>query len=67
MKQLFGFTRVHIKRGSSVNVQFTLHAHQWLGVWNRSMQWDLESGKRDFVVGPNSKDEWAQISVYILP
>ena len=62
-KQLFGFRRVFVKCGGHVLINFSVDIHQWLGVWDRGMEWTIEPGERTFVVGPNSLDEWASVSI----
>lgn len=64
-KQLVGLTRIHIPQGSSKEVLMVLPVHKWLSVWNRTMDWDLETGSREFVIGPDSQREWGNVTVHI--
>ena len=55
VKELKGFRRVTLAPGESTTVQFTLDA-QAFALWNEHMQWVVEPGTFEVMVGPSSVD-----------
>ncbi len=51
--ELRGFKRIHLKPGQTETVQFHLGPRE-LGFYNLEMQWVVEPGVFDIMVGPNS-------------
>lgn len=52
---LRGFERVHLEAGASVDVTFAIGSEQ-LSILNEQMQWVMEPGVVDLLVGPNSTE-----------
>ena len=55
VRQLKDFRRVHIPAGETVRVSFTLPAER-LGFYDGEMNYIVEPGWFDVMVGPNSRD-----------
>jgi beta-glucosidase len=55
VKELRGFSRVHLAPGESKRVEFKLGPAD-LGLWNRDMKHVVEPGKFDIMVGASSAD-----------
>ncbi|MGB4476463.1 MAG: fibronectin type III-like domain-contianing protein [Bacillota bacterium] len=55
MKELKGFTRVHLARGEKKTITMTLSRRE-LGVWDRDMQFVVEPGDSEIMVGASSDD-----------
>ncbi|MCL6624957.1 glycoside hydrolase family 3 N-terminal domain-containing protein [Alicyclobacillus shizuokensis] len=55
VKELKGFARIHLTAGESARVTFTLSAHQ-LGFYNRAMEFVVEPGEIEVMVGTSSED-----------
>lgn len=53
VKELKGFTRIHLKPGETKTVSMTLGPRE-LGFYNRHMEWVVESGQFKVWVGPSS-------------
>jgi beta-xylosidase len=53
--ELKGFARVHLKPGETRTVQFHLSPAE-LGFYNLQMDWVVEPGEFDIMVGPNSTE-----------
>jgi beta-glucosidase len=53
--ELRGFARVHLAAGESARVTFTLSAHQ-LGFYNRAMEFVVEPGEIEVMIGASSED-----------
>ena len=53
--KLEGFTRVEIKKGNKTHIQFLVSPQQ-LAFLNKDMQWVIEPGNYDFMVGASSTD-----------
>lgn len=64
LKQLIGFTKVHLEPGEAVRVTFTVHADRFsfIGV---DMQRIVEGGRIELSVGPSSEDRLAVTPVDI--
>ena len=54
-KQLSGFTRVHLKPGETKQLMFHLDTAQ-LGYYNEEMEFVVEPGQLDIMVGTSSED-----------
>lgn len=59
VKELKGFKRIHLKSGESKNVEFTITPNM-LKYYNNELQYILEPGKYDVMVGANSEDLQSQ-------
>ena len=55
VKELKGFQKVFIPKGQTKRVDFVLHAHD-LGFWDNTMQYVVEPGTFEIMVGKNSED-----------
>ncbi|WP_067935624.1 glycoside hydrolase family 3 N-terminal domain-containing protein [Alicyclobacillus kakegawensis] len=55
VKELKGFARIHLAAGESARVTFTLSAHQF-GFYNRAMEFVVEPGEIEVMVGASSED-----------
>ena len=55
VKELKGFQKVFIPKGQTKRVDFVLHAHD-LGFWDNTMQYVVEPGTFEIMVGSNSED-----------
>ena len=55
VKELKGFKKVFIPKGETVRVDFTLNARD-LGFWNNEMQYVVEPGIFEIMVGSSSED-----------
>ena len=55
VKELKGFQKVFIPKGQTKRIDFTLNVCD-LGFWNNSMQYIVEPGSFEIMVGPNSED-----------
>ena len=55
VKELKGFQKVFIPKGQTKRIDFTLNVRD-LGFWNNSMQYIIEPGSFEIMVGPNSED-----------
>lgn len=55
VKELKGFKKVFIPKGETVHVDFTLNARD-LGFWNNEMQYVVEPGIFEIMVGSSSED-----------
>ena len=55
VKELKGFQKVFIPKGQTKRIDFTLNVRD-LGFWNNSMQYIVEPGSFEIMVGPNSED-----------
>ncbi len=55
VKELKGFTRVHLAAGETRTVSFHVSGEQ-LAFWTRSMRYAVEPGAFDLLVGPSSAD-----------
>ena len=55
VKELKGFQKVFIPKGQTKRIDFTLNVCD-LGFWNNSMQYIIEPGSFEIMVGPNSED-----------
>ena len=55
VKELKGFQKVFILKGQTKRIDFTLNVCD-LGFWNNSMQYIVEPGSFEIMVGPNSED-----------
>ena len=55
VKQLVGFKRVSLQPGNSATIIFTVKMNQ-LGFYNREMQFVVEPGKMDVMIGSSSAD-----------
>jgi beta-glucosidase len=55
VKELKGFSKIALQPGESKTVSFALGPDE-LGLWNRQMQWTVESGEFQVWVGPNSAE-----------
>lgn len=55
VKELKGFQKVFIPKGQTKRVDFVLHAHD-LGFWDNTMQYVIELGTFEIMVGKNSED-----------
>ena len=55
VKELKGFQKVFIPKGQTKRIDFTLNVHD-LGFWNNSMQYIVEPGSFEIMVGTNSKE-----------
>ncbi len=55
VKELKGFQKVFIPKGQTKRVDFVLHAHD-LGFWDNTMQYVVEPGAFEIMVGKNSED-----------
>ncbi len=55
VKELKAFERIHLKAGERREIQFVIRRDQ-LGFYNQSLQWTIESGDFDIMIGPNSRD-----------
>lgn len=55
VKELKGFQKVFIPKGQTKRIDFTLNARD-LGFWNNSMQYIVEPGTFEIMVGTNSED-----------
>ena len=56
VKELKGFQKVFIPKGQTKRIDFTLNVCD-LGFWNNSMQYIVEPGSFEIMVGPNSEDQ----------
>lgn len=55
VKELKGFQKVFIPKGQTKRIDFTLNVCD-LGFWNNSMQYIVEPGSFEIMVGPNSEE-----------
>ncbi|MCB0170574.1 MAG: glycoside hydrolase family 3 C-terminal domain-containing protein [Anaerolineae bacterium] len=55
VKELKGFQRISLQSGESKTLTFTLHSHQ-LGFYNRAMDFVVEPGTIEVMVGNSSQD-----------
>lgn len=55
VKELKGFQKVFIPKGQTKHIDFTLNVCD-LGFWNNSMQYIVEPGSFEIMIGPNSED-----------
>ena len=55
VKELKGFQKVFIPKGQTKRIDFTLNVCD-LGFWNNSMQYIIEPGSFEIMIGPNSED-----------
>ena len=55
VKELKGFQKVFIPKGQTKRIDFTLNVCD-LGFWNNSMQYIVEPGSFEIMIGPNSED-----------
>lgn len=55
VKELKGFQKVFIPKGQTKRIDFTLNVRD-LGFWNNSMQYIVEPGSFEIMIGPNSED-----------
>lgn len=55
VKELKGFQKVFIPKGQTKRIDFMLNVRD-LGFWNNSMQYIVEPGSFEIMVGPNSED-----------
>lgn len=55
VKELKGFQKVFIPKGQTKRIDFVLHAHD-LGFWDNTMQYVVEPGTFEIMVGKNSED-----------
>ena len=55
VKELKGFQKVFIPKGQTKHIDFTLNVCD-LGFWNNSMQYIVEPGSFEIMVGTNSED-----------
>lgn len=55
VKELKGFQKVFIPKGQTKRIDFTLNVRD-LGFWNNSMQYIVEPGSFEIMVGTNSED-----------
>ena len=55
VKELKGFKKVFIPKGETVRIDFTLNARD-LGFWNNEMQYVVEPGIFEIMVGSSSED-----------
>lgn len=55
VKELKGFQKVFIPKGQTKRIDFTLNVHD-LGFWNNSMQYIVEPGSFEIMVGTNSEE-----------
>ncbi|WP_026961743.1 glycoside hydrolase family 3 N-terminal domain-containing protein [Alicyclobacillus herbarius] len=65
VKELKGFARVHLKAGEAAQVVFTLSAHQ-LGFYNRALEYVVEPGEIEVMVGASSEDIRLQGSFTVI-
>lgn len=55
VKELKGFQKVFIPKGQTKRIDFTLNVCD-LGFWNNSMQYIVEPGSFEIMIGPNSEE-----------
>lgn len=55
VKELKGFQRIHLKAGERQKVSFTI-SDDLLKYYNHDLQFVLEPGRFDIMIGPNSRD-----------
>lgn len=55
VKELKGFQKVFIPKGQTKRIDFTLNVRD-LGFWNNSMQYIVEPGSFEIMIGPNSEE-----------
>ena len=55
VKELKGFERIHLKKGESKQVNFTI-TPDLLKFYNYDMQYVCEPGEFNVMIGPNSRD-----------
>ncbi|GAK55512.1 glycoside hydrolase family 3 domain protein [Candidatus Vecturithrix granuli] len=55
LKELKGFTRVHLQAGATAHVTFTLHAEQ-LAFYQEDLQYALNPGKVEVMIGSSAED-----------
>jgi beta-glucosidase len=55
LKELKGFSRINIEPGETKTVEFTLTGEE-LGIWDRNMNFVVETGKFEVMIGASSRD-----------
>ncbi len=55
MKELKGFEKIELNPGETKTVTFTLN-EELLKFYNGNLDWVIEPGKFEVMVGPNSRD-----------
>jgi beta-glucosidase len=63
VRELKGFQKIWIEKGSEVSCEFTLHTEQFC-IWNRDMKYITEPGEFRLFIGDQGVDLW-EASVYL--
>ena len=64
--QLRGFERVNLKPGETKKVEFTLHPED-LMILDKNMNWTVEPGEFEFMLGASSEDIRLKQIVQVTP
>ncbi|KAG9254662.1 family 3 glycoside hydrolase [Emericellopsis atlantica] len=61
---LKGFKKVNIKAGETETVEIDLKVHDW-GLWNRKMEYVVEKGDFEILVGNSSENFYGNVTVTV--